>query len=86
MKDCAALSGEDIITLKEMGEALLHPKSLIFNDAINVVVNGVSIFKDVKAGIADLNSAKYEEAGKEFGEIAAMVLFGSFAQDSTFLQ
>ena len=86
MKDCSALNQEDIITLSEMGNALIHPKQLIFNGTINVVVNGVSIYKDVKAGIADLNSAKYEQAGKEFGEIAAMVLFGSFAEESSFLQ
>ena len=38
-----------------MGEALLHPKKLIIDGTHTVVINGVPIFKDVKAGIEDMN-------------------------------
>ena len=38
-----------------MGESFLHPKKLTIDGTHNVVINGVPIFKDVKAGIEDMN-------------------------------
>ena len=69
-----------------MSEAFLHPKKLIIDGNHTVVINGVPIFKDVKAGIEDMNKARYEQAGMEFGAVAAMVLWGSNQQEMTFMQ
>mmetsp|Transcript_27714 Transcript_27714/g.37017 ORF Transcript_27714/g.37017 Transcript_27714/m.37017 type:complete len:89 (-) Transcript_27714:180-446(-) len=88
MEDCVAISDEDVATLTQMGEAFEHPKQLIIDAENNVIMNGVAILKDIKAGIKDMNTAKFEQAGKEFGTIAALVLWGSqnFAPEASFLQ
>ena len=60
-----------------MGEAFLHPKQLIIDAEKNVIVNGVQIFKDVKAAGADMRDGKFEQAGEMYGSVAALVLWGS---------
>ena len=69
-----------------MSEAFLHPKKLIIDGTHTVVINGVPIFKDVKAGIEGMNKARYEQAGMEFGAVAAMVLWGSNQHEMSFKQ
>ena len=76
MEDCPAISDADVNTLTEMGEAFLHPLHLVMDAENNVIVNGVEIFKDVKTALTDMHDAKYEKAGKEWGDVAALVLWG----------
>ena len=86
MTDCSSLSEADLNSLKEMGQAFEHPLKLVIDAENNVIVNGVEIFKDVRKGIKDLNDKKYQQAGKEFGTVAAMVLWGQKNYKSLFLQ
>merc|ERR1712165_279115 len=77
MEDCEkVISGDDVTKLKSMGEAFLHPKKLLFDSMKHVLLNGVSIYDDIKTGDKDLEDGKYEDAGKMYGTIAAKVLWG----------
>ena len=84
MTDCAAVSDEDVQKLEQMGEAFLHPKQLIIDAENNVIVNGVEIFKDVRAAGKYMQAAEYEKAGQEYGTIAALVLWGDDTMDFVF--
>ena len=86
MRDCAAISDDDIAKLTKMGQAFEHPIRLIIDGGHNLIVNGIPVFKDIMVGVKDLNSAKYEQAGKEFGQVAAMVLWGAENQELFFSQ
>ena len=76
MEDCAAVSSEDVAKLSQMAQVFLHPKQLLIDVEQNVIVNGVEIYKDVKAAGNDMREQKFEAAGKEYGTIAALVLWG----------
>merc|ERR1719266_1387196 len=77
MEDCEKIvTGDDVTKLKNMGEAFLHPKKLLFDSMKHVLLNGVSIYDDIKAAGKDLDDGKYEEAGEMYGTIAAKVLWG----------
>ena len=75
--DCSAVSSEDVAKLKVMGDAFLHPKQLIIDAEHNVILNGVQILKDVKAAGSFVTAGAYEQAGEEYGTVAALVLWGS---------
>ena len=64
-----------------MGEAFLHPKQLIINAEKQVLHNGVEIYKDIKAAGQDMQAGQYEKAGKEYGTVAATVLWGTMNQE-----
>ena len=81
MQDCSQVSSEDAQRLEEMGEAFLHPKQLIIDAEKNVIHNGIEIFKDVKAAGQDMKNGMYEKAGKEYGTVAATVLWGTQNQE-----
>ena len=76
MEDCAAVGDEDVAKLTAMGEAFLHPKTLIINAEHNAIINGVEILKDVRKAGKDMEAGKYEAAGKLYGTVAAEVLWG----------
>ena len=76
MEDCVAISESDVSKLKEMGEAFEHPKQLIIDAENNVIMNGVEIYKDVRTALTDMKDSKYEQAGKKWGDVAALVLYG----------
>ena len=86
MTDCSSLSDSDLAQLKKMGAAFKTPVHLMITAENNVIMNGVEIFKDIRTGIKDLNDAKYVDAGKQFGTVAATVLWGAENQDSLYLQ
>ena len=69
-----------------MGDAFLHPKKLLFDSMKHVLLNGVSIYDDIKTGDKDLEDGKYEDAGKMYGTIAAKVLWGGENMSGEFLQ
>ena len=77
MQDCEKVGSDDVAKLKSMGDAFLHPKKLIIDSAKNVLLNGVSIYDDIKATDADLMAGKFEAAGEKIGAIGASVLWGS---------
>ena len=59
-----------------MGDAFLHPVHLLIDAGKNVLLNGVSIYDDIKTASTDFSDKKYEEAGEVIGDIAAKVLWG----------
>ena len=77
MQDCSQVSSEDAQRLEQMGEAFLHPKQLIINAEKSILHNGVEIYKDIKAAGQDMQNGEYEKAGKEYGTVAATVLWGT---------
>ena len=48
IEDCPQVGFEKVKKLKEMGDAFLHPKQIIQDDAQTVLVNGIEIYRDVK--------------------------------------
>ena len=82
MNDCAAISDTDKVKLVEMGEAFLHPKQLIIDAEHNVIVNGVEIFKDVRAAGKEMAASHFMKAGEMYGEIAALVLWGHASMEA----
>ena len=87
MEDCEkVISGDDVTTLKNMGEAFLHPKKLLFDSMKHVLLNGVSIYDDIKIASTDFGDKKYEEAGEMIGTIAAKVLWGGENMGEAFVQ
>ena len=64
MEDCEKVSSDDVTKLKKMGDAFLHPKRLIIDSAKNVLLNGVSIYDEVKTASKDLSAGSYEAAGE----------------------
>ena len=87
MEDCEKIiSGDDVTKLKNMGEAFLHPKKLVFDSMKHVLLNGVSIYDDIKAADTDFDDGKYEEAGEMIGDIAAKVLWGGETMSGEFVQ
>ena len=82
-KDCPrALNEEDKEKLKAMEEAFSNPKKLILDAGEDLIINGVEIFGDVKKGIQWYDAAHYKEAGLQFGEVAALVLWGKQTMES----
>ena len=77
MEDCVAVGPEDVEKLKMMGDAFLHPKQLIINAENNLIVNGVEILKDIRHAKKDMQNGMYDQAGQEFGTVAALVLWGA---------
>ena len=59
-----------------MGEALLHPKQLLGHVAHNLFFHGMTIYRGVKGGLSDYRTEQYEAAGREFGNAAALLLWG----------
>ena len=47
MEDCVKVP-EDLDKLKAMGDAFRHPKKLLIDDMKYVLLNGVSIYDDIK--------------------------------------
>ena len=64
MEDCEKVGSDDVAKLKKMGDAFLHPKRLIIDSAKNVLLNGVSIYDEVKTAAKDLSAGSYEAAGE----------------------
>ena len=62
--------------MEEMGEALLHPKQLLGHVAHNLFFHGMTIYRGVKGGLSDYRTEQYEAAGREFGNAAALLLWG----------
>ena len=86
MEDCKKISSEDVTKLKKMGDAFLHPKKLIIDSMKNVLLNGVSIYDDIKAADKDLIAGSYEAAGELYGTIGASVLWGNDLIDLGIIQ
>ena len=85
MEDCAKAPA-DLAKLKQMGDAFRHPKKLIIDSMKNVLLNGVSIYDDIKEANTDLHAGQYEKAGELYGTIGASVLFGKDLMDLGVLQ
>ena len=81
MEDCATLDPADVSTLAAMGSAFLRPKELIMNAERNLLLNGVTILRDITAGRKDLQAHEYYQAGLKFGELGALVLWGKQAMN-----
>ena len=64
MEDCDKISSDDVDKLKKMGDAFLHPKRLLIDSAKNVLLNGVSIYDEIKTASKDLSAGSYEAAGE----------------------
>merc|ERR1712051_806383 len=64
MEDCEKVSSDDVDKLKKMSDAFLHPKRLIIDSAKNVLLNGVSIYDEVKTADKDLTAGSFEAAGE----------------------
>jgi hypothetical protein len=77
MEDCEKVGSDDVTKLKAMGEAFLHPKKLIIDSFHHVILNGKSIWSDIKAADKDLIAGKYEAAGELYGTIGADILWGA---------
>ena len=69
-----------------MGDAFLHPVHLLIDAGKNVLLNGVSIYDDIKTASTDFSDSKYEEAGEVIGDIAAKVLWGADNMGEPFVQ
>ena len=85
MEDCATVP-EDLDKLKAMGDAFLHPKKLIIDSMKNVLLNGVSIYDDIKDADKDLKAGQFEKAGELYGTIGASVLWGASNMGQEFVQ
>ena len=64
MEDCEKISSDDVTKLKKMGDAFLHPKKLMIDSMKSVLLNGVSIYDDIKAADKDLMDRKFVAAGE----------------------
>ena len=64
MEDCDKVGSDDVSKLKKMGDAFLHPKRLIIDSAKNVLLNGVSIYDEIKTASKDLTAGSFEAAGE----------------------
>ena len=64
MEDCDKVSSDDVTKLKKMGDAFLHPKRLLIDAAKNVLLNGVSIYDEIKTADKDLTAGSFEAAGE----------------------
>ena len=86
MQDCEKISSDDVTKLKNMGDTFLHPKKLIIESMKNILLNGVSIYDDIKAADKDLIIGTYEAAGELYGTIGASVLWGNDLIDLGIIQ
>ena len=64
MEDCEKVGSDDVDKLKKMGDVFLHPKRLIIDSAKNVLLNGVSIYDEVKTTALDIGRGSFEAAGE----------------------
>ena len=71
MQDCEKVGSDDVAKLKSMGDAFLHPKKLLIDSAKHVLLNGVSIYDEVKTAGSDFTTGKFEAAGEQIGTIGA---------------
>ena len=77
MRECPnATREQDLDKLKEMGESLLHPIHLIKTIPMHLFTGGIQAWHAFQEGQKDSQAGKYEEAGKSYGEAAALILWG----------
>ena len=69
-----------------MGEAFLHPVHLLIDASKNVLLNGVSIYDEIKTASKDFDEGQYEQGGEMIGTIAAKVLWGGETMSGKFVQ
>ena len=81
LEGCPQVGTERVAKLKKMGDAFLHPKQIILDDAQTVLVNGIEIYRDINLAGDDMNNEHWEAAGKLYGTIAAEVLYGKEIMD-----
>ncbi len=59
-----------------MIKSISSPQSFAFHIGEDILVNGVSIYKDIKACVGDYNSENWEDFGKKLGDALMLVLIG----------
>ena len=89
VEDCTAASGE-----KEEGELLKEllnvagefsdPVVLVFKVAIDLILNGVDIYEEIRAAIDAVHQHDYYHFGLNVGEALAQLILGSKAPEYGF--
>jgi len=58
-----------------MADSLLHPKSILFDSGVYLMVNGANMFDDVRDGLISHRLGQFHESGQYWGHIGAQSLY-----------
>jgi hypothetical protein len=76
LKDCSSFKG-DIKALETMVAVFNSPESFAYHVGKDLMLNGVSIFKEVEDSIDAYEKKDWARFGEDLGEAAAKTLLGS---------
>lgn len=74
-KDCGTI-GADIVAISQMITAMSSPHAFAFHVGQDLLVNGVSIFKEINQAIDDYKNKEWKSFGYNIGEASAQILIG----------
>lgn len=75
-QSCSAASSEGALTFQNFLETIRQP-NFVSDALMRMTVNLPTIVQEFRNGVADLNNQSFFNAGREFGNIANTILFGS---------
>jgi len=75
LKDCKGVVA-DFEKLGEMAAVFTNPWSFVYHVGHDLVVNGVTIFKEVEDSVTEYKAANYGAFGEDIGEALAKLLIG----------
>jgi hypothetical protein len=66
----------DLKKLEDMVEIFASPLSFVYHVGKDLLINGVSIFKNIEDAITQYNNQNWEQFGIDIGEATAKTLLG----------
>jgi len=76
MGNCENAGSIDIPLLIQMGEIFANPEQLAIQVGTDILLNGVSIYKDITDAITNFNNSDYFAFGEDIGDAFSLVFFG----------
>lgn len=76
MAKCQALP-EEVQAIEDMIKTIKSPRSFFFTVGKNILVNGKQIFSDVVSAVSEYEEQKWEDFGKDIGDIMIKVFIGA---------
>ena len=75
VKDCSGVEA-DLKLLAKMVEIFRSPSAFAFHVGKDLLVNGISIYKEIKDSVKQFEDAEYYKFGEDVGNALALLVFG----------
>merc|ERR1712048_100306 len=76
LSKCATIPG-DMEKIAEILASFSNPVTLAWHIGKDLVVNGVSIYREIMDSVTQFNKGNFEEFGKDIGKASASLILGA---------